>query len=68
MVLGRVCTLSFKLCNRLYRSSVWFDPDFAGGGSSWSSIAYDCRSANRNYTAPADRDFDLGFRLLRTID
>jgi formylglycine-generating enzyme required for sulfatase activity len=32
-------------------------------GGSWYSIPHHCRSAHRNYLAPADRDGDLGFRV-----
>ncbi|MGH7493158.1 MAG: SUMF1/EgtB/PvdO family nonheme iron enzyme [bacterium] len=33
-------------------------------GGSWGSYARFCRSAYRNYRSPADRDFNLGFRLV----
>jgi formylglycine-generating enzyme required for sulfatase activity len=36
-----------------------------GGG--WSSLARDCRSADRNNDGPGDRDGVLGFRLLRVL-
>jgi formylglycine-generating enzyme required for sulfatase activity len=36
-----------------------------GGG--WYGAAGDCRSANRYYAGPGDRDDYLGFRLLRTV-
>ena len=32
-------------------------------GGSWSNAAAYCRSANRGWDAPVDRDFDLGFRV-----
>jgi formylglycine-generating enzyme required for sulfatase activity len=35
-------------------------------GGSWSSYAGGIRSAFRNINAPDDRDYNLGFRLLRT--
>ncbi len=36
-------------------------------GGSWLSVAGDCRSAYRGYwRGPADRSYDLGFRLART--
>ena len=33
-------------------------------GGSWFSGAGPCRSANRNYSSPQARNFDLGFRLV----
>jgi len=33
-------------------------------GGCWNGSAGRCRSANRNYTAPAYRDFNFGFRLV----
>ncbi len=35
-------------------------------GGSWVSDARNCRSASRGIDAPANRDVNLGFRLLRT--
>ncbi|MBR1448293.1 MAG: SUMF1/EgtB/PvdO family nonheme iron enzyme [Prevotella sp.] len=53
-----------------YSSSAQTDPTGASSGSyrvyrggSWLSTASDCRTANRNYIAPTDRNSYLGFRL-----
>ncbi|MFT5198507.1 MAG: sulfatase modifying factor 1, partial [Planctomycetota bacterium] len=35
-------------------------------GGSWYSDGRDCRAANRRRFTPSFRDFDLGFRLVRT--
>jgi formylglycine-generating enzyme required for sulfatase activity len=36
-------------------------------GGSWDHDADDCRSASRRGLDPGDRDYDLGFRLSRTV-
>ena len=38
---------------------------FRGGG--WRDVAEDCRSSIRDHGGPRYRDFDLGFRLARTV-
>ncbi len=51
--------------------SAWVDMSASGSnrvirGGSWGNYAVACRSANRNRITPGDRDYFLGFRLLRT--
>jgi formylglycine-generating enzyme required for sulfatase activity len=36
-------------------------------GGSWYNMLYDLRSTNRNYFAPTNRFFDLGFRCLQAL-
>jgi sulfatase modifying factor 1 len=36
-------------------------------GGSWFSGAGPCRSANRNFSSPGARNFDLGFRLVLNL-
>ncbi|MDD4017456.1 MAG: formylglycine-generating enzyme family protein [Kiritimatiellae bacterium] len=50
------------------------DPDGAVSGSSrvirggsWFITASYCRSANRDYYSPSSRNFNIGFRLVRTL-
>ncbi|NDD65752.1 MAG: hypothetical protein EBZ36_17520 [Acidobacteria bacterium] len=35
-------------------------------GGSWNNNAVNCRSANRNWNTPGNRNKDLGFRLSST--
>jgi formylglycine-generating enzyme required for sulfatase activity len=57
-----------------YPSGSVTDPAGPGGGSyrvfrggSWFSLARDCRSAYRDFVDPGYRDYDLGFRLSRSL-
>jgi len=50
------------------------DPAGAGSGSSrvfrggsWANTAADCRSASRNGSVPSFRNYNIGFRLVRTL-
>jgi formylglycine-generating enzyme required for sulfatase activity len=43
-------------CNRVLR------------GGSWLIRSKNCRSANRGKGRPVNRDYDLGFRVARTLD
>ena len=56
-----------------YDSHAAKDPIYEGSGSrrvfrggSWNFSAGGLRCADRYYSSPGDRDYDLGFRLLRT--
>ncbi|MEE2993713.1 MAG: SUMF1/EgtB/PvdO family nonheme iron enzyme [Gemmatimonadota bacterium] len=58
-----------------YKSSPTSDPSGPSSGpfrvirgGSWYSRAAGCRSANRIRFSPDSRDFDLGFRLVRTAN
>ena len=37
----------------------------ANRGGSWYDATRDCRASDRNRNEPGDRDFDIGFRVLR---
>ena len=49
----------------------WYDPEKRGygralRGGAWNRNALNCRSANRNFYQPSDRDRYCGFRVART--
>ena len=52
-------------CSRLSR------PEFGIGigkrGGSWNNNPANCRAANRNYKSPADRNNNLGFRVVCSV-
>jgi formylglycine-generating enzyme required for sulfatase activity len=57
-----------------YQNDTTVDPTgFTAGtfkiarGGSWSFGAFQCRSAKRGYARPKVRDYDIGFRLVRTL-
>jgi formylglycine-generating enzyme required for sulfatase activity len=51
--------------------SAWVDSPRAAGrvirGGSWNDDARSCRSASRLGVAPGFRDYDIGFRLARSV-